>query len=85
MKLLKTLIESLDEMLGCGLPEKSVVLVTGELGSGYEVFAQQILYQNVLHKGKVAYFSTTRAPDTLREDLETFGLNLAPLQENRNG
>jgi KaiC/GvpD/RAD55 family RecA-like ATPase len=84
MKLLKTWIESLDEMLGGGLPEKSVVLVTGEPGSGYDVFAQQILYQNALHKGKVAYFSTTRAPDALREDLETFGWNLAPLQENRN-
>lgn len=84
MKLLKTWIEGLDEMLGGGLPEKSVVLMTGEPGSGYDILAQQILYQNALHGGKVAYFSTTRVPEALREDLETFGWNVAPLQEKDN-
>jgi len=84
MKLLKTWIECLDEMLGGGLPEKSVVLMTGEPGSGYDILAQQILYQNALHEGKVAYFSTIRVPDALREDFETFGWNVAPLQEKDN-
>jgi KaiC/GvpD/RAD55 family RecA-like ATPase len=84
MKLLKTWIESLDEMLGGGLPEKNIVLIMGEPGSGYDVFAQQILYQNVLHNGKIAYFSTTRAPEVIREDLETFGWNLASLEESGN-
>jgi len=81
MKLLKTWIEGLDEMLGGGLPEKSVVLMTGEPGSGYDILAQQILYQNALQGGKVAYFSTARAPEALREDFETFGWNVAPLIE----
>jgi len=84
MKLLKTWIEGLDEMLGGGLPEKSVVVMTGEPGSGYDILAQQILYQNVLQGGKAAYFSTTRAPEALREDFETFGWNVAPLQEKDN-
>jgi len=84
MKLLKTWIEGLDEMLGGGLPEKSVVVTTGEPGSGYDIFAQQILYQNALHGSKVAYFSTTRAPEALTEDFATFGWNVAPLQEEGN-
>lgn len=84
MKLLKTRIDSLDEMLGGGLPEKSLILMTGEPGSGYDILAQQILYQNALHNGKVAYLSTTRTPDVLQEDLETFGWNVAPLQESGN-
>jgi len=71
-------------MLGGGLPEKSVVVVTGEPGSGYDIFAQQTLYQNALQGGKVAYFSTSRAPEALKEDLETFGWNIAPMQENGN-
>jgi len=71
-------------MLGGGLPEKSVVLMTGEPGSGYDILAQQILYQNALHEGKAAYFSTTRIPEALREDFETFGWNVAPLQEKDN-
>jgi len=68
-------------MLGGGLPDKSVVLMTGEPGSGYDILAQQIMYQHALHNEKVAYFSTSRSPDTLREDLATFGWNPNPLEE----
>jgi len=81
VKLLQLWIEGLDEMLGGGLPDKSVVLMTGEPGSGYDILAQQILYQHALHNEKVAYFSTTRSPETLRDDLSTFGWNIAPLEE----
>jgi len=68
-------------MLGGGLPDKSVVLMTGEPGSGYDILAQQILYQHALHNEKIAYFSTSRSADTLREDVATFGWNVAPLEE----
>jgi flagellar protein FlaH len=81
MKFLRTWVEGLDEMLGGGIPEKSVVLMMGEPGSGYDILAQQILYQNALQNGKVAYFSTSRVSDALKEDFETFGWNVAPLQE----
>lgn len=80
MKLLKTWIEGLDEMLGGGLPEKSVIVMMGEPGSGYDIFAQQILYQNALQNGKIAYFSTSRDFDALKEDFETFGWNPTSLQ-----
>jgi len=81
VKLLRLWIEGLDEMLGGGLPDKSVVLMTGEPGSGYDVLAQQIMYQHALHNEKIAYFITSRSPDTLRDDLATFGWNVAPLEE----
>lgn len=84
MKLLKTWIEGLDEMLGGGLPEKSVIAMMGEPGSGYDIFAQQILYLNVLQEGKVAYFSTSRDFDALKEDFETFGWDVASLQKRDN-
>jgi len=63
------------------LPDKSVVLMIGEPGSGYDILAQQIMYQHALHNETVAYFSTSRLPDTLREDVATFGWNVAPLEE----
>jgi len=81
LKLLRLWIEGLDEILEGGLPDRSVVLMTGEPGSGYDILAQQIMYQHAFHDGKVAYFSTSRSPDTLREDLATFGWNVAPLEE----
>jgi len=71
-------------MLGGGLPDKSVVLMTGEPGSGYDVLAQQIMYQHALHGEKVAYFSTSRSSDTLEDDMATFGWNIASLEEQGN-
>jgi len=81
LKLLRLWIEGLDEMLGGGLPDKNVVLMTGEPGSGYDILSQQIMYQHALHNEKITYFSTSRQPDTLREDFEAFGWDLAPLEE----
>lgn len=84
MKLLRLWIEGLDEMLGGGLPDKSVVVMTGEPGSGYDILAQQIMYQHALHDGKVAYFSTSRSRETIKEDLATFGWNITPLEEKND-
>ena len=52
MKLVKTWIKGLDEMLMGGLPDKSVVLMVGDPGSGYDLLAQQILYQHALKGGR---------------------------------
>ena len=84
MKLLRLWIEGLDEMLGGGLPDKSVVVMTGEPGSGYDILAQQMMYQHAIRNDKVAYFSTSRSPDTIKEDFSTFGWDVAPLQEKGN-
>jgi len=71
-------------MLGGGLPDKSVVIMTGEPGSGYDILAQQIMYQHALHNEKVAYFSTSRSPDTIKEDFSTFGWDVTSHQEKGN-
>ena len=71
-------------MLGGGLPDKSVVVMTGEPGSGYDILAQQMMYQHALRNEKVAYFSTSRSPDTIKEDFSTFGWETSPLQEKGN-
>jgi KaiC/GvpD/RAD55 family RecA-like ATPase len=68
-------------MLGGGLPDKSVVVMTGEPGSGYDLLAQQIIFQHALHGEKVAYFSTSRSRDTIKEDLATFGWDISPMEE----
>ncbi|MFQ5999812.1 MAG: RAD55 family ATPase [Candidatus Bathyarchaeia archaeon] len=81
MKLVKTWVESLDEVLGGGLPDKSVVLMMGEPGSGHDILTQQILYQHALKEDKVAYFTTLKSPETLREDFETFGWDVSSLEK----
>jgi len=84
VKPLRLWIEGLDEMLGGGLPDKSVILMTGEPGSGYDVLAQQMIYQHALHNEKIAYFSTSRSPDTLKEDMATFGWDVVGLETKGN-
>jgi KaiC/GvpD/RAD55 family RecA-like ATPase len=74
-------IEGLDEMLGGGLPDKSVIVMTGEPGSGYDLLAQQMIYQHALHGEKITYFSTSRSRDTIKEDLATFGWDITSLEE----
>jgi len=81
MKLVETKITELDEVLGGGLPDKSVILMLGEPGSGNDTLAQQIMYQHALKEGKVVYFTTFRAPDVLTEDFETFGWIVSPLEK----
>jgi len=81
MKLVKTWIEGLDEVLGGGLPDKSVILLMGEPGSGYNILGQQILYQHALKEGEVACFTTIRSSDTLKEDFETFGWDVLSLEK----
>jgi len=84
MKLLRLWIEGLDEILGGGLPEKSVVVMTGEPGSGYDIFAQQMMYEHALHNEKASYFTTSRSTDAIREDLSTFGWSITPLEQQGN-
>jgi KaiC/GvpD/RAD55 family RecA-like ATPase len=81
MKLVKTWIEGLDEVLGGGLPDKSVILMMGEPGSGYDILAQQILYQHAFKEDKVAYFTTMRSPDILKEDFETFSWDVPSIEK----
>lgn len=81
MKRVKTWIDGLDDVLEGGLPDKSAILLVGEPGSGHVLLAQQIMYYHALKEGKVAYFTTNRSADTLREDLKAFGWEISPLEE----
>ena len=82
MKHVKTWIDGLDDVLEGGLPDKSVILFVGEPGSGHVLLAQQIMYHHALKEGKVAYFTTNRSADTLREDFKTFGWEISALEED---
>jgi KaiC/GvpD/RAD55 family RecA-like ATPase len=81
MQLAKTLAEGLDEMLGGELPDKTVILMMGEPGSGYDVFGQQLLYQHALKGDKVARFATMRSSNALKEDLGIFDCDVMSLEK----
>jgi KaiC/GvpD/RAD55 family RecA-like ATPase len=82
MKLVKTWVEGFDDVLEGGLPDKSVILFAGEPGSGHDLLAKQIMYYHAVKEGKVAYFTTNRSSDALREDFRTFGWEIPPLEKS---
>lgn len=52
----------LDELLGGGIPERSVTVVAGEPGSGKTIFALQLLFHFARQGKKSLYFTTLSEP-----------------------
>lgn len=55
-------IPGLDQVLGGGLPQSGVLLLSGEPGSGKTVMAQQIAYGGATPERPALYFSTVAEP-----------------------
>jgi KaiC/GvpD/RAD55 family RecA-like ATPase len=82
MKLLKTGIAGLDEFLQGGLPPR-VLLLPGTPGSGNEVFARQVAFTRA-NQGKITYFTVNETPEFVREDMASYGWDIAPLEASDN-
>lgn len=82
MKLLKTGIAGLDEFLQGGLPPR-VFLLLGPPGSGSDVFARQVALSRAKEAG-LTYFTVTRSIDSVKEDMSTYGWQIAPLEKAGN-
>ncbi|MFW9996456.1 MAG: RAD55 family ATPase [Candidatus Odinarchaeota archaeon] len=67
VKLLKTDIFNLDSILGGGIPEHSLNIITGQPGSGKTILAQQILFNYVKkNKNSRTLFITTLSEPNLK-------------------
>ena len=82
MKLAKTGIAGLDEFLTGGLPPR-VLLLSGLPGSGNEVFARQIAFARAKQAG-VTYITVNETPETIKEDMATYGWDTTPLEDSGN-
>lgn len=79
MKLFKTGIAGLDEFLQGGLPP-GVFLLIGQLGTGIEVFTRNVAYSRANDTG-VTYFTFSKPPETVKEDMSLYGWDISKLQE----
>jgi len=84
LKLVKTGVEGLDDRLGGGIPDRSLVLVMGESGSGYDLLVEQVLYNKAREGGQSVYFTVERPPDEIKEDMALFELDVTPLEQSGN-
>lgn len=69
-------IPGFDEALGQGLPAGNLYLVSGTLSSGAIQFAQEILYNTIIARGKVAYYTVENPSTDVMQDMQLVGMNI---------
>jgi len=75
-------INELDKIIGGGVPEGYVILVTGESGSGKTIFAAKFLYEGALRYGeKGVYISLTEVKERFYEYMKNLGMNFYDLEK----
>jgi len=73
---LKTYIDSLDEKLFGGIPEKSMVLIAGEAGTMKSTLSFYILYQNALKANiNSIYITLEQSRESLLQHIGSIGLD----------
>ena len=76
LQLIKTSIPGLDNILGGGIADRSLILVCGETGSHHNTFMEQILYNHAIENGKAAYYNAESLSIDIRQEMDRFGWNL---------
>lgn len=81
-KFVKTGIPGVDEMLGGGLPEKSVTIVSGAPGIGKTNFALQFIYNGITQYNEPGIYLTVEdTPENVREYALNFGWDLSKCEK----
>jgi KaiC/GvpD/RAD55 family RecA-like ATPase len=80
-RLVKTGIPGFDELLGGGIPEGNIVLISGECGSGKTLFALQFLHSGAVEYGeRGVYIALDEKPDLVRKRARPFGWDFRDLE-----
>ncbi len=69
----ETGIPGLDELLNGGIPERNVVLVSGESGAGKTTFCSQFLWKGLEEGQNCMFVSFEEPPSQIREEARLFG------------
>ncbi|MHA1124750.1 MAG: RAD55 family ATPase [Candidatus Heimdallarchaeota archaeon] len=65
-------IAGFDQTIGGGIPDGSLILLLGEPGSGFDIFALQLLYEQAKLGKKVFYVSVDKPPSEVELEMMTF-------------
>lgn len=81
MERLNTGIPGLDEIMGGGLPENQLVLVTGTAGTGKTTFSTQYAYMGAKkYNQNAVYLSFEEPGESLKKNMKNFGWDLGQLE-----
>lgn len=82
MALISTGVKGLDELLHGGIPEKHIVLVFGEVGTGKSTLALQFIMCGLKKGEKAVYISLEEREDEIIKSAKGFGWNLEQYLSN---
>lgn len=82
MNRIKSGIKGLDELIGGGYLENSVILVSGKAGAGKTLFSTCFLYEGLKNGEAGIFVVTEQSPEELKKDIFlTFGWNLEEFEK----
>jgi KaiC/GvpD/RAD55 family RecA-like ATPase len=68
-------IQGLEFVMGGGLPEDSVYILTGLPGTYYSTFAQQAIASHLARRGKAVYYTSETSSTEIVQDTDLYGWN----------
>ncbi|MGF3522336.1 MAG: ATPase domain-containing protein, partial [Candidatus Bathyarchaeia archaeon] len=83
-QIVSTGISGVDAALGGGIPDHSVILICGEVGSNHDVFTQQILYNHTLENGKTAYYIAETLSVDIQQQMEQYNWTIKDAVNSQN-
>jgi KaiC/GvpD/RAD55 family RecA-like ATPase len=84
-EIVSTEIVALDRLLGGGFPNGSVLAIMGEPGSGFDLFAQQVMFFKAKNGGqKIAYFTVDRPAEDVKSEMTIYGWDIEGLDKGKN-
>ena len=78
IKRISTGIKGLDEILGGGLPEKSITLVSGPPGAGKSILCFQFLYEGIKNGEKTLYLTLDKKEEGVILQAKSIGFDFQP-------
>src|SRR3989338_4008332 len=79
----KTGIVGLDKLLTGGIPQDSVVLLSGSAGSGKTIFSLQFLIEGARSKERCLFLTFEETKEKIFDQAKQFGLDLDALQKKK--
>ena len=84
IKLTNLGLQGLEYVLGGGLPESSVYLLTGGPGTHYVTFADQAVYNHLSVGGKAVYYNPETPLNDVVEDMALYHWGIRPYLDDRS-
>ncbi len=83
IKRVKTGIEGLDDLMEGGIPEDSVILLTGTCGTGKSTFAMQFLVEGAMNNEPGVYVSLEESIEGTLKEMKLFGWDVDEMVKNK--